>query len=182
MNFNTVYKNYYIKVKRHVAGLLNHLDVEDVVQEIFIKIERGLPNFKKDSKISTWIHSITVNHCIDIIRKRKAQQLRMNLNPENEHLDIPSCSCNNIETNLINSEMNECIREYIKKLPDTFKEVVWLSDIDGYSNNEIVEKLHISLDLVKIRLHRGRLKLKNILTKQCCLYYTEDNQLACYQK
>jgi RNA polymerase sigma-70 factor, ECF subfamily len=182
MNFDSLYKKYYSKVKRHVSGLLNHIDVDDVVQEIFLKIEKGLPYFKEESKLSTWIHSITVNHCIDIIRKRKAHHLRVKSNNEVHHINNTPCGCKDIESNLINAEMNECINNYIKTLPDIYKEIVLLSDIEGYSNNEIASKLDISIESVKVRLHRGRQKLKNILTKQCCLFFTENNELACYQK
>lgn len=182
MDYNIVYEKYYKKVHIHVSKILKSSDIDDIVQEIFIKISQGLPNFQGKSKISTWIHKITINHCIDIKRKRKAIHSYINSTIESEYIEDTPCDCEGIESKLIKTEMNNCIKKYILLLPECFGDVVMLRDIEGFSNKEIAEKLSIPIDLVKIRLHRGRLKLKNILIKQCCFFYNENNLLACIKK
>ena len=68
-----------------------------------------------------------------------------------------------VETSLIRKEMNECIRDFIENLPANYRTVVILSELEELRGNEIAEILGISLDTVKIRLHRARAKLKEQL-------------------
>jgi RNA polymerase sigma-70 factor (ECF subfamily) len=78
--------------------------------------------------------------------------------------------------------MNECIREFIEKLPPNFRAVMVLSEIEGLKNSEIADILGISLDNVKIRLHRARAGLKKKLQEGCSFYQDERNTLACDRK
>lgn len=78
--------------------------------------------------------------------------------------------------------MNVCINEYIEILPHDYKTIIVLSDLEGLTNKEIAEVLDLSIDNVKIRLHRARAKLKAVLNKACDFYYTDQNTLACDRK
>ena len=78
--------------------------------------------------------------------------------------------------------MRECINEYIDSLPPDYRTVIVLRELEGLANQEIAEILDISLDSVKIRLHRGRAKLKAVLKEACDFYYTDQNTLACDRK
>jgi len=115
--------------------------------------------------------------------KQKANQIDIE-----EHTDTISES---IEENhkppatdqmVIQKEMRNCINEHIDKLPPEYKIVIILSEMEGISNKEISEILDISLNNVKIRLHRARTKLKAILNEACDFYYTEQNTFACDRK
>jgi len=75
--------------------------------------------------------------------------------------------------------MNKCIRDFVEKLPENYRTVVVLSELEGLINNEIAEILGVSLDTVKIRLHRARVKLKKELETHCSFYRDERNELAC---
>ena len=83
---------------------------------------------------------------------------------------------------VIRKEMRECINEYIDRLPPDYRTVIVLSELEGLANQEIAEILNISLDSVKIRLHRARAKLKAVLNQACDFYYTDQNTLACDRK
>ena len=78
--------------------------------------------------------------------------------------------------------MNECIRRYIDELPPSFRSVVLLSEEEGLANQEIAVALGISLETVKIRLHRARARLKKALGSGCALYWDERNELGCEPK
>jgi RNA polymerase sigma-70 factor (ECF subfamily) len=67
-------------------------------------------------------------------------------------------------------------------LPTAYKTVIVLSELEGLTNKEIAEILNISLDNAKIRLHRARAKLREVLNEACEFYYTEQNTLACDRK
>jgi RNA polymerase sigma-70 factor (ECF subfamily) len=78
--------------------------------------------------------------------------------------------------------MSGCVREFIDKLPSDYKTVILLSELEGFKNTEIADVLQISLDTIKIRLHRARAKLKAVLNDGCDFYHNEQNFLACYRK
>jgi RNA polymerase sigma-70 factor (ECF subfamily) len=78
--------------------------------------------------------------------------------------------------------MSACVREIVNKLPPNYKTVIVLSDLEGLSNQEIADILGISLDNVKIRLHRARARLKEALKNGCDFYYNEENALSCDRK
>ena len=70
--------------------------------------------------------------------------------------------------------MNDCIRGYIEKLPEDYRAVLVLSEYEGIKNSEIAEILGVTLDTVKIRLHRAKTKLKEELESHCELYWIEE--------
>ena len=78
--------------------------------------------------------------------------------------------------------MNKCIKGHIEDLPPDFKAVVLLSEMEGLKNKEIAEILGITLDTVKIRIHRGRKILKKELQEDCNFYKNENNEPACDKK
>jgi RNA polymerase sigma-70 factor (ECF subfamily) len=78
--------------------------------------------------------------------------------------------------------MSECVQEYIDKLSPEHKTVIVLSEIEGFTNREIGDILQVSLDTVKIRLHRARASLKKLLDEACDFYHNEQDILACDRK
>ena len=87
-----------------------------------------------------------------------------------------------IDQQLIRKEMGECVQEHIDKLPSDYKAVILLSEQEGLTNKEIADILQVSLDNVKIRLHRARASLKKILDEACDFYHNEQDILACDRK
>jgi RNA polymerase sigma-70 factor (ECF subfamily) len=79
-------------------------------------------------------------------------------------------------------QTSACVNDYINALPENYRAVVILSDIEGLTNQEIAEVLDVTLDTVKIRLHRGRAKLKEELKAGCRFDRNEDDVLVCDPK
>ena len=86
------------------------------------------------------------------------------------------------DQNIIRKEMSECMREFIDKLSPDYKTVVILSELVGFKNREIAEILQVTLDTVKIRLHRARTSLKEELGEGCSFYHNEEGTFACDRK
>jgi RNA polymerase sigma-70 factor, ECF subfamily len=86
------------------------------------------------------------------------------------------------ETSMLRKEMNDCIRNIIYILPLNYRTIIMLGEREGFTNNEIAEILGVSLDTVKIRLHRAKARLKKELEKHCTLYLDDRNELACDRK
>ncbi len=185
LEFQKIYETFKPKIFRYLTRLIGEHEAEDLTQEVFIKVNHALKNFRGESRLSTWIYRIATNAAIDKLRARPSQEKTSGDTIiadqiETEDKDVwtgkkkPS-----IETSLIRKEMNECIRSFIDTLPEDFKAVIVLSELEGLKNHEIAEILGISLDTVKIRLHRARTRLKKELETHCSFYRNEQNEIAC---
>jgi RNA polymerase sigma-70 factor, ECF subfamily len=186
-DFIKIYNEYYQKIIRYLTGFVGSNEAEDVAQGVFDKIYRNISNFRNESKLSTWIYRIATNSVID--RLRSAEHKRSTLNTEfveihNHESENALNSRQHPDTDkmVIRKEMSLCVREFIGHLPSNYRVVLLLSEMEGMTNQEIANILEISLENVKIRLHRARRSLKESLDEGCDFYHNEQNVLACDRK
>ncbi len=179
--FQKIYDAFQPKILRYLTHLAGESEAEDLTQETFVKIHQRLENFRGESQLSTWIYRIATNTALDRLRSpsfQRAAQISLSENlDETELADKVICPEDKkplIEKQLIREEMNECIRGYIEKLPENYRTVLVLSEWVGLKNNEIAEILGVTLDAVKIRLHRAKTKLKEELETHCEFYWVEE--------
>lgn len=162
-------------------------DAEDLMQEVFIKVNNSLSTFKEDSSISTWIYKIATNTALDKLKSfsYKKEQNKISSLDYIEPLRLKSRAENSeseIEYNFLKKEMNQCIADYLNKLQDNYRTIFLLKEYDNFSIEEITEVLEISCENVKIRLHRARKKLHELLLANCSFYYDEYSKLCCDKK
>lgn len=182
LDFQSVHDRFRPRVLRYLARLAGEAEAEDLTQSVMLKVSEGLPGFRGDSSLSTWIYRIATNAALDTLR-RKAIPPSTDSGLEGEDGDpLPEAQSASVETTAIREEMNACIREFIERLPETHKTVMVLSELEGFKNAEIATILGISLDTVKIRLHRAREKLRKELDAGCHFYRDECDELACDRK
>ncbi len=185
--FNEIYDEYHPRILRYLKRIVGSDDAEDLSQEVFDKINKGLTKFQGRSSLSTWIYRIATNIAIDKSRSA-AYKYEMGHHSFEDGTFHESSGATAVKTFhgtdqlVIRKEMSNCINEFIDNLPPDYKTVIVLSDLEGFANKEIAEILGISLDNVKIRLHRARGKLKKALQDGCDFYYDEGNTLACDRK
>ncbi len=142
---------------------------EDAVQEAFISAFQGFKKFENRSSLKTWLHRITINAALMKLRKLKrlAEQSIDEYLPE---FDKSECrlepewnylaSADNI---VANEESQARVHTAINALPDDYRIVLLLRDIEGYSTGEVAQRLGISESNVKVRLHRARAALKKLI-------------------
>lgn len=180
-NFEEIYDSYRAKIYRYLTRMIGADEAEDLTQEVFIKVNKGLTKFKGESGISTWIYRIATNTAVDRIRSL-SRKSASNLIDEDELFAEDQSAWNDkvlsVDQKLIENEMNECVRNYINTLPENYRSVLVLSELEVLKNLEIAEILGLTLDTVKIRLHRARARLKKVLQGKCNFYYNVENQLA----
>lgn len=187
IDFQEAYLEFQPKIHNYLTRLLGPHEAEDVTQEVFEKVTLKLKTFKGESKFSTWLYRIATNAALDRLRsasfKHASQQTSLENSAENEDKSLWSSQREiAIDQNVIRKEMSACVREYIDKLPPDHSTVLILSEIEGFKNKEIAEILQISLENVKIRLHRARAGLKKELDNGCDFYQNEQGMLACDRK
>ncbi|MHC4642996.1 MAG: RNA polymerase sigma factor [Planctomycetota bacterium] len=190
LSFDEVYGEFHEKIGRYVERMVGKDGAEDVTQEVFMKVNKGLEGFRGESSLSTWIYRIATNAARDKLKSRSfredSSKVRLS-GPDEETQQEDGSICTeekslSAEREAIRNEMNECIREFVDKLDENYRTVIILSELKELKNQDIADILGISLDAVKIRLHRARLKLKEVFEAGCEFYRNEDNELACDRK
>ena len=186
--FEAIHASYRPRIVRYLTRLVGPEAAEDLAQEVFVRVARGLPEFKGAAKLSTWIYRIATNVATDGLRSRAFQKTRSDKaipdrEGSGEDADaLPDEKNPSVERQLMRDQMSSCVHDYINTLSKNYRAVVILSDIEGFTNQEIAEVLDVTLDTVKIRLHRGRAKLKEKLRNGCSFDRDEDNVLVCDPK
>jgi RNA polymerase sigma-70 factor (ECF subfamily) len=182
VDFKSLHDQFRPRVLRYVARLVGEADAEDVAQAVMLKVSQGLAGFRGDSSLSTWLYRIATNAALDKLRAKPIPTLS-DVELELNDADVPpSAHTASVETTAIREEMSACISEFVTRLPENYKAVMILSDLEGFKNEEIASILELSLDTVKIRLHRAREKLRKELEAGCNFYRDECDELACDRK
>jgi RNA polymerase sigma-70 factor, ECF subfamily len=174
-DFQHVYGEFQPKIRRYLERLVGPGAAEDVTQEVFARLSQSLPHFRAESSLSTWIYRVATNAAYDRLR-RDAPRRPGEVPIEEARVEDHSPG---VERTMIRQEMNDCIAAYIARLPASYRSVLVLSEHEGLTNQEIADALGLTLDTVKIRLHRARARLRRHLGSGCEFYRDERNELAC---
>lgn len=179
LDFQTVYDEFHTRIRRYLERMIGPADCDDATQDVFAKVSVGLAQFRGEASLSTWIYRIATNAAYDRLRCRSSHP----------HADMPiddappvEDRAPGVEQRLVRREMNDCIGAYIDRLPASYRSVVVLSEHEGLTNAEVAETLGVTLDTVKIRLHRARARLRKELGGGCDFYRDDRNELACEPK
>ncbi len=168
---------YETLVRDHIGRMLavarrylrSDEDAQDVVQEAFLAVFRGIDGFAGHARLSTWMHRIVVNAALMRIRKRSytAEKPIDDLLPtfldDGHHAIEPQAWNVDAAQAIESAETRELVRDAIDQLPDGHRTVLLLRDIDGFDTGETAAALGISENAAKIRLHRARQALRQIL-------------------
>jgi len=188
LDFQSVFSEFQKPVYNYVLRMVkDHSLAEELTQDIFVKTYNSLSEFRGDSKVSTWVFRIATNACLDYFRSKphrkdertdllSSEDLLNTTLPEG-HRKPPTA-----EEELISAEMSSCVLGYIDDLPEEYRAVILLHDLQGFTNAEIARITGITLENVKIRLHRARRKMKEVFSTKCSFYRDERNVLRCVQK
>lgn len=189
LEFKKIHDMYRQKIFRYLSNLIDEYEAEDLTQEVFARVSKNLETFRGESQISTWIYRIATNLAIDRIRyctlpfvdlHNRAEITSLDADDNIEDINIwTGEKPYSAEQKLIRIEMSECIRSCLENLPECFRVVLVLSESEGFKNRDISKIMGITLDTVKIRLHRARLLLRKEIEKNCRLFRDERNELAC---
>jgi RNA polymerase sigma-70 factor, ECF subfamily len=149
--------------------LPNPGDAADITQDVFIKVFRGIGRFHGEASLRTWIYRIALHEALN--RRRwwsRHQRHEITIEPDNEE-HYPPAGEVLVDTHespfeiACHTEIAERVEAALREVPEPFRTVVVLRDIEGFGYEEIAEILNANLGTVKSRLMRGRAHLKNRL-------------------
>jgi RNA polymerase sigma-70 factor, ECF subfamily len=172
----TLMERYTDRVYRLARGVTrNTADAEEIVQDVFLRLFRKIDGFDGRAALSTWIYRITVNAALSK-RRGKAKELEVPLESdlptfkpdghrEGDRSFVLADWSPTPEDRLLSGEAREVLSRALDDLPDTYRTVLVLRDVEELSTEETAELIGESIASVKSRLHRARMALRERLTR-----------------
>jgi len=166
----TVFRDYAPRVYSLARRMLgNDADAEDVTQDVLVQVIRKMDTFRGEAQFPTWLHRVTVNTAL----AHRAQRARRQEHEVHEPTDLAVGNGHHPgpvrpwsvspDRQAISRETHDLLEKAISGMPEMYRDVYLLADVEGLSNPEIGDILGLSLPAVKSRLHRGRLLLRDAL-------------------
>jgi len=176
MDFWEIYHQYYERVRKFIFALVKDQWVaDDLIQDTFVKVQKNLDQVREASKLSAWIFKIAYNLSQDHFRKTSRSANRVHvIDGHKEILTEPV-----FQKAFEQHQMGACIQDKIRRLPESYQVVLTLADLMECSHREIADILDLSVENVKVRLHRARRQLRKILEENCSFERDERNVLVC---
>ena len=175
MELLRIQDQYYHRVRKFIlVSVKNESVADDLTQETFIRIQEHLNTLRDPEKVSSWIFRIAYHLCQDHFRTLKKSSTQ-----EEIHDGLVNLEETPIQKKLEQGEMSRCVQDKLSLLPETQRSVIILADIMDFSHREIGDILGLTVENVKVRLHRARKKLKAILEKECTFEVDERSVLVC---
>ena len=159
----TVHESKMYAVALRMCG--NREDAQDCLQEAMLRVYRAISGFKGQSSFSTWVYRITMNSCLDELRRRKSRAA-VSLDSMLESGFAPSDESDTPEESSLRSEQKRALEKAIAQLPEDMRAAIVLRDIQGCSYDEIARALDANVGTIKSRISRGREKLRAVLSEQ----------------
>jgi len=179
LNFYSIFDQYHDRLKKFVTiTVKNEWAADDIVQEVFVRAHSKIDTLKDHDKIGSWLFRIAYRLCMDHFRKESRD-------PQKEIVDfrgVKTSDYSTTERKLEQHQMSVCVQNQMLLLPENYRTVIWLFDVLGFTLKEIADILELSVENVKIRLHRARKKFKSILNQKCSFEKDERNVLVCEPK
>ena len=166
--FNEIVNRYGEKIHRLAYGSTNNVrHADDLLQEVFIILVEKLYTFRREAKFSTWLYRVATNAILAFLRRQNEDEKRIGLGGSQAYHDNGNVNgveikdwSYSIDRILLEKEGMEQIEKAVSELPEKYRIVFQLRDVEGLSNSQVGKILKLSLPAVKSRIHRARLYLR----------------------
>ena len=174
---------YHSRIRGYVLSMVRDpAEADDLTQEVFLRAHRRLASLRDPDAALSWLYRIATNVCHDRSRQRSRQP---RLDPRDVSEATAAGAAQDVgdgarlERVIERSEMSACVRSFLEGLSDEYRQVILLHDLQGLTSPQIAEMLAVSVDAVKIRLHRARRRLQAVLAANCDFSRDEQNVFVC---
>jgi RNA polymerase sigma-70 factor (ECF subfamily) len=151
------------KLRPYVARrVASPSDVDDVLQETFVRMHRGLAALDDGERFGGWVYRIAANAIADHLRARARHALGRDHVAESESAVAPDEAGENLE-----AELAECVALFVARLPSPYREAITLTELQGLTQKDAAGMLGISLSGMKSRVQRGRERIRRMF-EECC--------------
>jgi len=182
LDVGSLYRAHFSDVRRFVFHFVQNAALaEELTQDAFLKAHEAWGSFRGEAPERIWLLRIARNVCLDYLRSPRARQAKAA--PLDECGGMATAPGREppltVEQAARQAEMTECVQEFVLSLPETLRTPLILHDMEGLTNAQIAQVLGVSLEAAKMRLHRARARLRDMMEVRCDLFYDERNVLSC---
>lgn len=186
--FDSVYRSHFANVRHFVFQFVQDAALADeLTQDAFLKALDAWDSYRGEAPERIWLLRIARNVCLDHLRSPRARRAASLDIAEAEGREpavssVPASGSEpplSVEQVAAQAEMTECVQQFVLSLPETLRTPLILHDMQGLTNGEIAQVLGCSLEAAKMRLHRARDKLRQMMDERCDLFHDERNVLSC---
>lgn len=171
--YEELVRKHQRRVLAIVGGILRRSeDIEDVAQQVFIKVFVSLKRFDLRSAFPTWLYKVTVNECWDYLRKKKARRLTYEADLSEEQAQQVEADRHSVTEHEYRAdaervtELRDLLERLLRHLPDEERLMLVMKEVEGFSVEEIGEMLDLNVNTVKVRLFRARGRLMALYRKR----------------
>ena len=167
------------RLRASLSRLVGPSDAEDLANDTLLRALAAIDDFRGEAALSTWLHRIGTNLAYDLLRKRnKSPVLSMD-----DGIDVPEAIDEAADAGKLEQrQMSECVQKLFAELPSQHREVLAKADMLDQTVPEIARDAGITTGNAKIRLHRARRAMKEVLECHCDLEYQDSGVLGCQPK
>jgi RNA polymerase sigma-70 factor (ECF subfamily) len=138
-------------------------DVDDLLQEIFVRMHRGLAELRDGERFGGWVYRIAEHVIVDSARARARHSVMPSAQlPDGSGADVDP------DVEALQSDLGECVALFVARLPSPYREAITLTELEGLTQRDAADMLGISLSGMKSRVQRGREKIREMFD-ECCL-------------
>lgn len=173
VDIQQVWKEYHVRLYAFILKRVgDKFLAEDLLQDIFLKIQSKSHTIQSDDKIQSWLYQISRNTIIDYFRThKKVEKLPESIASESEQ-----------QVDITRYEFSQCLMPMIQNLPSPYREAILESEINGLKQKEVAQIQNISLSGAKSRIQRGRSMLKDMLLECCHIELDHKGRIIDYEE
>jgi RNA polymerase sigma-70 factor, ECF subfamily len=161
MEIAAIHKDFHSVLNNYIAKRVNNRsDVDDLLQEVFIKIHSGGTSLSKKESLKSWSFTLTKNTIIDYYRKNGNKKIVLDDNA----IQKESAESGDFDRT---KDLESCIHRFINELPEEYRQIIIDSEINGIKQKDLAEKYDLAYPSVRSRVQRGRARLKEMFL-DCC--------------
>jgi RNA polymerase sigma-70 factor, ECF subfamily len=152
--FSALMDRHLLSVKRHICSMVrSSADVDDLTQEVLLKVWRNLSTFRSEASFRTWMTRVAINEVLQLYRRERHRSNR----EADVNFDALASFCETPHESLTRTEAARTVRNAVKKLPAIYREILTLREFGQLSVGEAAQSVQASVPAVKSRLFRARL-------------------------
>jgi RNA polymerase sigma-70 factor (ECF subfamily) len=177
-----LFEAYHDRIYRYLLRLVrNPAEAEDLTQETFLRAYRRGDSLRDPDAVRGWLYRIATHAALDRLRQRKSRPTLDSDESAGQLAAAVSASPSVLEV-VERKETSACVQRCLDFLPDHYRAVILLHEAHGLTAPEIANLLGVSLFTVKIRLHRARQKLQQVMDRGCAISSDSQGVPACHPK